>query len=93
MKKISILKICALLAALIFVYLMFTVDKMMIWLAFAAVLLVLPRENRSRLSSQWFYTAFGLLCFGYFSGTAMWGGLGLIVAAVSFSPLLDSKQK
>jgi len=72
---------------------MFTVDKNMIWLAVAAAFLAFPRKKHSKLSSQWYYTAFGLLCFGYFSGEDTWGDLGLIVAAISFSSLLDSKKK
>lgn len=95
LKKNTLFKGCALLISLLFVLLMFQVDKDMIWLAYAFALLAIPRPRPKYPKSydKWYYIAFLFFCLAYLLEENILGNLGIIVAVISFSPTTHSFAK
>ncbi|MCT3287494.1 hypothetical protein [Lactiplantibacillus pentosus] len=94
LKKTVWVKGGAILIALVFVVLMFRVDKAMLWLAYAFALLALPRPRQKypKSADNWYYLAFLLFCFAYLLRENVVGNIGIIVAVISFSPALLVKR-
>lgn len=90
LKKNTLFKGCDLLISLLFVLLMFWVDKDMIWLAYAFALLAIPRPKHPKSYDKWYYIAFLFFCFVYLLKENI---LGIIVAVISFSPTTHSFAK
>ena len=88
LKKNTLFKGCALLISLLFVLLMFQVDKDITWLAYAFALLAIPRPRPKYPKSydKWYYIAFLFFCLAYLLEENILGNLGIIVAVISFSP-------
>ncbi|EQM52771.1 hypothetical protein N692_07845 [Lactiplantibacillus plantarum EGD-AQ4] len=88
LKKNVLFKVCALLISLLFIFLMFQVDKDLIWLAYAFALLAIPRSRPKYPKSydKWYYIAFLFFCFAYLLRKNIFGNLGILLGVISFSP-------